>query len=65
MRSLSVEIDFYQRAAEYRIDEYNSKLCQFLEPNFSFPNSKISGRLLIFQFDKFEKLSKVYNFENR
>ena len=43
----------------------NSKIFEFLEPNFSFMNSKNSGYLLIFQCRKFQKFPKFYNFENR
>ena len=36
-------------SAEYRMDEQFVN-CQFLEPNFGFPNEKNFRSLLIFQF---------------
>ena len=36
-------------SAKYRIDEHFVN-CQFLEPNFGFPNWKNSRNLLIFEF---------------
>ena len=42
----------------------NSKICQFLEPNFGPPNSKNSRNLLILQILKLQKFPEFHNFEN-
>ena len=38
--------------------------CQFLEPNFNFPNWTKSRNLIIVQFGRFQKISILKNPEN-
>ena len=54
--------------AEYRTDEQFQN-CQFLEPNFNFPNWKKSRNFFIFQFGQLQKLQilknrKIFNSKN-
>ena len=52
-------------SAEYRMDEQFQN-CQFLEPNFDFPDWIKSWNFLIFQFGRFQKLQvwKICNLAN-